>query len=170
MLDFFAHRWLDIVLALVFALIADLVRVGSIARGIARQFKNKLAEYSTARLQKRIATLESQKRNWLEYLASDKPVYLETMRYILFVLYFVSAGIAVFGISHAFEGLDPAKDLPIVGGLGAGFLCVLAAVLAMRGATITRRKGKPRNIENFVAQLDSEIAHLRAQLELRSRK
>jgi hypothetical protein len=60
-ISFWDRHWIDfvvaIVLALVFAVVADLLQVGSKLRGSIRHIKNRLAEQSVKRLQKRIKEL-----------------------------------------------------------------------------------------------------------------
>ena len=62
-ISFWYRHWLDlvvaIVLALVFAVIADLLQVGSRLRAGIRHIKNRAAEQSVKQLKQRIKELES---------------------------------------------------------------------------------------------------------------
>lgn len=94
--QFLSNRWPDIglaiVLAVVFAIIADLMRIGSRIREAIRHFKNRLAERSVARLRARIKYLERERSGLAALLASDKGLYLQTLRSILTVLLLASLG------------------------------------------------------------------------------
>jgi hypothetical protein len=92
--EFLASHWLEIVLAIVFALIADLIGIGSGFRAAMRHLRNKLAERSVARLRKRIKELETQRDRYAGFLSSDKVLYLATFRLVIGILIFLAFGLA----------------------------------------------------------------------------
>jgi len=88
--------WPDIVLAvvltLVFAVVVDVLHVGSRTRDFTRHLKNKLSERSVARLRKRIAELQQYRDRVSLHLSSDRALYLTALGTILGVMAFISLG------------------------------------------------------------------------------
>jgi hypothetical protein len=86
--------WPDAVLALAFALIVDLFRVGSRLREGWRWVKDKYAESSIAALNRRIAEQGKYRNTLQSYLDSDKASYLAMLRAIIGMLVLMcSAGL-----------------------------------------------------------------------------
>ena len=116
LLDFFAHHWLDIALAVVFAIVADLIRIGSLIRAGVRHVKNRLAEQSLARLRKRIDELEKYRATLSLYLNAERALYLHALGMILAVL----VSMCFAGIVLVLErfGLFPNAEIFAAGMLG----------------------------------------------------
>src|SRR5579864_7170000 len=84
--DFLVHHRTEIVLAAVFAIIIDLMRIGSRTGTWVRHIKNWLSERSAAKMRRRIKLLEKQKAQYLSYATSDKALYLYTFKMLMLIL------------------------------------------------------------------------------------
>jgi hypothetical protein len=93
MYDWLVSRWPDValavVLAIIFAIIADLVRVGSLVKNIFGRLKNRFSKVSIIMLRRRIAELERQRNTLASYASSDKALYMSAFRTLLSVLLFI---------------------------------------------------------------------------------
>jgi hypothetical protein len=152
--------WPDFLLALVFAIVVDLLRIGSIIRDGVRRIKNKLAERSVAQLQKRIVDQERY-RNMIAalYLESDKALYLHILGMVLAVLLLICVSAILFILGTL--GLGPAGlEIMIV-----GFLAI-AVVFAVYGLRLAALDTRPK-VSEMITKLDAGIATLKAKLEAR---
>ena len=152
--------WPDIVLAVglaaVFAVVVDLLRVGSRIRNGTRHLKNKLSERSVARLRKRIAELEQYRDRVALYLSSDRALYLTALGIILGVLTFISSGaiIAILDRLGAIPNGDILTLMPFA-------IAIVLAVYGMRLASLVT----PEKVSELIATLDADIADLKAKLQ-----
>ncbi len=166
-LHFLNEYKVDLIFAVVFAIIADTLRVGSIVRAGGRRIKNKLSERSAARLRKRIAQLETYRNRINSYASSDKALYLNMFQTVLVVLIFMCMG-AIVSILSLLQGLSAPNELnpvylfPII--LFA--LAIAVAASALKIAVLDSRS----KISALVAELDSEIANLRQKLNAYAEK
>ena len=153
------EHWPDVVIAIVLAVIADLLRIGSAIRSGARQIKNRLAEQSVERLRKRIADLEKYQNTVKLYASSDKALYLSMFRFIIAIPVVMCIG-AVLAL------MDTLGVLPN-GNIGA--ICVFSltvgvGIQAMRFASLDTE----RKLFDFIAKLGGEIAALQEKLRRRT--
>jgi len=146
--------------ALVLAVLAETLRIGSLIRRGVGYIKNKLAEQSVGRLRKRIAKLEFYRETLKSY--ADKAMYVGTLRVILIMLvYMCIAGLIVIADSMGFI-------------LQGKFLasCILATTIGM-GAGALRYYALDADIklkfERLITKLDKDIASLRDKLQKRTR-
>src|ERR1700687_4713532 len=78
-----------IVLAFVFAVVVDLLRISSGIQAGARWLKDKAAESSVREINQRIAQQEKYRNRLQSYLDSDKAYYLAMLRNIAGILLFM---------------------------------------------------------------------------------
>jgi H+/gluconate symporter-like permease len=146
-------------LALVFAVVVVYWGVDEYAHAVRRRRKNKAAEKSVARLQKRISDLE----NYRNTFVSDKGMYLATFRIVLVVLFCMCASGATLISGY----LQPFGNFlaPMVGFLNTFALVflILAMFGAMQGVRIAVLDTKSKAAE-MVEKLDKEITGLREKL------
>ena len=160
--------------ALVFAIVADLLRVGSRIRDFVRFIRNKLSEKSVARLQERIKQLEKYRDSLALMMSSDKAHYLGTFRLILGILLcmcigaiifitgdFVSPRLSAFTLaaSEAVHGMD----------LLAVLMFSIAIAIAAQGLNVASWDTRPKVAEQ-IKKYDAEIANLEAILASRLQK
>jgi hypothetical protein len=150
--DFIATHWFEIVLALIFAVIAELLRIRSQLGTVIRHIKNKLSERSARQLRERIKQLETQRDQYAAYSTSDKALYLATFRIVIGILTFVALG----------AGLTM---LPIPGiNLAAAFCYFVAVIAGIQGFKISALDTRSK-VSEMIAKLDSEIGNLQKKLE-----
>jgi hypothetical protein len=157
---YIAVPWSDIVwaagFALVFAVILDLLAIGSRLRAWIRNLKNKWSERSAAQLRKRINQLENQRDSVAAYLSSDKALYLTAFRIVIGMLLAIAfgAGISVLG------------DMLPVGpfGLFSIVFYVLAVAMGIEGLKTSSLDTRTK-VSEMVAKLDSEVLDLQKKLE-----
>jgi hypothetical protein len=166
--DFIIRHWLDFLLAVLFAIIADLLRIGSALRAGMRDIKNKLSERSVARLRKRIAQLEKSRELYKSFLSSDKVLYLHTFQLVLAILLSWSVGAIIF-IFGLFKGTStPTFPNPRNFFSLALLPFAFAASLCAWGIKVTALNTREK-VSAMVEKLDSEIADLNVKLDARLR-
>lgn len=149
--DFIASHWFEIVLAVVLAVIADLLGIGSRLRTGIRHIKNKLSERSARRLRERIKQLEAQRARYAAYLSSDKALYLATFQIVIVILTFMALGAGI-------------TILPIRGiNLVSAFCYFVAVIGGIQGFKISALDTRAK-VSEMVAKLDSEIMDLQKKL------
>jgi hypothetical protein len=155
--------WIAGVLALVFAVIADLMRIGSRLRDGARRFKNRLSEYSAGNILKRIKVLEREKNRYLSYVASEKALYLYTFRTLMGILALMSGSGFLIGIR---EMLLMNAETAEFGRLMTIYVMMLffsAFMFAVGGMKVTSWDTSDK-IMVQVGKLDKEIEKLQDKL------
>lgn len=165
---------LAVFFALVFAIVVDLLRVGSRIRDFVRFIRNKLSEKSVARLQTRIKQLEKYRDSLGLMMSSDKAHYLGTFRLILGILLCMCIGMIVFitghfvspmlspftlGESQAVHSMD----------LLAIFIFTIAIAIAAQGLNVASWDTRPKVAEQ-IKKYDAEIANPKAILASRLQK
>jgi hypothetical protein len=144
--------WPDAVLALAFALIVDLFRVGSRLREGWRWVKDKYAESSIAALNRRIAEQGKYRNTLQSYLDSDKASYLAMLRAIIGMLVLMcSAGLLLILERKTAENGDGkrGKRGKTGGKTGTGYPFTFrragngSAVLLWGGASLLRTEPLP---------------------------
>lgn len=161
--------WRDIVIALVlaviFAVIVDAMKVGSGIRAAIRHVRNRLAERSIEKLRKRLDELKKGKARLVECLTSDRALYLYVLQFIAGVLGTLAMSFCCFVISES--GIDSWLGFfgPATPGLrfSAIFGSALAAMFAWTTARICR-EGRGMILEE-VSRLDKEIGDLEMKLK-----
>jgi hypothetical protein len=148
------------VLAVVLAVLVDLLRVGSRIREIGRWIKDKNAAMSVVTINQRIVVLEKSRASLQGYLVSDKLLYLAVLRSIVGVLLFM----CLAGIVLIFGGL---KLMPL--GL-AQLMALTTLAVAITAGLFTMQLGSfdGSKISKLIKNLDAEIAGLteaRAKLQ-----
>jgi hypothetical protein len=147
-LVFFSSHLLDIafaaLFAAIFAAVFDLVSPDSQIRKCSRYIRNKWSERSAKDLRKRIGQLEWYRNN----LATDKGLYLITLRFLLLLLTMVSAGLFVMA----------SRELP--GRLHVEIQGAFAGIQGARYASLDTREKVVKMIES----VDKDIAYLKAKL------
>jgi uncharacterized membrane protein len=150
--DFITSHWFEIVLALIFAVVAELLRIRSRLGTVIRHIKNKQSERSARLLRERIKQLETQRDQYAAYSTSDKALYLATFRIVIGILTFMALG----------AGLTV---LPIRGiNLVVAFCYLTAVIGAIQGFKISALDTRAK-VSEMIAKLDSEIVSLQKKLE-----
>jgi hypothetical protein len=157
--DWLLQHWPDIVVAIVLAAIADLLRIGSFVRSSARHIKNRLAEQSAGRLRKRIAQLQTYRDALRENVSSDKALYLGTLRFIIAVLLFMCIAGMLLIMYH----------LRIVpnGDIGALFVLAFAVGIGTQALRLAGLDTKHK-LSDFIGKLDRDISALQDKLRRRT--
>lgn len=147
------------VLAVVLAVLVDLLRVGSRIREIGRWIKDKNAAMSVASINQRIGVVEKYRASLQGYLASDKLLYLAVLRSIVGVLLFMCmAGVVlIFGrLKLIPPGLTELMALAVIA------VTITAGLFTMQLGSFDSSK-----ISELIKKLDAEIAALtEARLKL----
>ena len=139
------EHWPDLVLALAFGVIIDLLRIGSLVRSAARHIKNKLAEQSVAHLDSRITEQEKYRDTVQRYIASDKMLYLATLRSITGVLMFMCMAAVVIILGRLGLLAFPGDDLIAIGiiavaiGAGVSTMQLTAVHDSSKGSELVRK-------------------------------
>lgn len=155
MLEFCAHHSSDLMFALLFAIIADLLRIGSLIRSGLRKMKNRLAEQSVARLRKRIIELEQYRETIRLYLTAERALYLHILGMVLAVLVLMCmTGIVLM--------LGRFRLLPNAEILATGVL-MIAVVFGTYGVRLASMDTRPK-VSELITKLDGEISELKAKL------
>lgn len=145
-----------VVLAFVFAVVVDLLRISSGIRASVRWLKDKAAESSVREINQRIAQQEKYRNQLQSYLDSDKAFYLAMLRNIVGLLLFMCiAGVVVILSKIKYVGFPPAP---------AGELIALAALgIAITSGAYTMQLGSYDNSKftELIKKLDVEIAKLK---------
>ena len=161
MLNFISAHWVDILIAVllaaIFAVIADALSVGSAIRASIRQMRNRQAERSVARIRNRIAQLKLQRDTYALYASSDKALYLNTLRLLLAMLVLGFSGIAVLILREVVGINDPGFLLTAL------LLFAMAIVIGIYGITLTALDTREK-VAALLAKLDSEIHGLKKKL------
>jgi hypothetical protein len=153
-------------LAIIFAIIADFMRIGSILRDGVRFLKNKRAGRSAEKLRKRIAELQRTRDSYAAILVSDKYLYLHTLRAMLIVLVFICIGAGLFILSH-FVAESYGVAIFFTFDIPAGGIFAIAAVVGIYGLQLAEMDTKDK-VANIIARLDTDIAELNVKLEART--
>lgn len=151
------HHWQEIVfaavLAVVFAVIVDLLRVSSRIREGWRWIKDKLAESSIAALNQRIAEQEKYRAVLQSYLNSDKAFYVAILRSLAGMLLFMCiAGIVlIFGM------------LRVIAPPVAEFLALAVLAVAIVAGIYTMQMGSfdASKISELIKSYDAELLRLK---------
>jgi hypothetical protein len=159
------------IMAFVIWAIADLLPVGdSRIRGSIRWIKNKISEYSTAQLQKRIKELEKYKQNLDLMLSSDKALYLNTFRALFGTLLLMCFGAMLTILRHS-EMLAVARpESPgafVMLDIAAIAMFALAFTVALSSVTITIAEDNKQNFAAQSEQYGKEIEKLKMTLKSR---
>ena len=165
---------LAVFFALVFAIVVDLLRVGSRIRDFVRFIRNKLSEKSVARLQKRIKELEKYRDSLVLMMSSDKAHYLGTFRLILGILLCMCIGMIVFITGHFVSPMLSAFTLGESQAvrsmdLFAIFIFTIAIAIAAQGLNVASWDTRPKVAEQ-IKKYDAEIDNLKAILASRLQK
>jgi hypothetical protein len=162
--DLCVRYWPDLVLALLFAAIAETLRVGSRIREGWRWFKDKTAESSIANINVRVTQQEAFRNLLQSYLASDKLLYLAVLRNMTLILIFMSLAGLVLIVGTLFRAIE----FP-----GAEFVALFALISAIGGGVYTMQLGSydTSKISKLIEKIDTEIAALKeARLKLERRR
>jgi hypothetical protein len=164
------------IMAFVIFAIFDLLPIGdSRIRGLIRWVKNKISEYSTAQLQKRIKELEKYRDSLKLMMTSDKLLYLSTFKTILGTLIFVCIGMILFTLRHSVM-LEPAAVVDpralntlFVLDMGTILIFAMAIVVAISGVSMALLDTRPK-LEEQIAKYDKNINDLKKILRQRLEK
>jgi len=156
-LYWFLDHWPDVVIAVVLAALADLLRIGSLIRRAIEYVKDKLAEGSIQQLNIRIAQQEEYRKSLQGYLASDKLLYLALLRSIVGILLFMSVAGVVLLIGQLGAIVVPVSELMALGVL---FVSVVVSISTMQFGMFDSSK-----IEGRIKKLDAEILALKETRE-----
>jgi|SRR6266851_3178581 hypothetical protein len=141
-----------IVLAIVFAALADLLRFGSRIREGWRWVKDKYAESSIVAINRRIAEQEQYRNSLQQYLDSDKAFYLAILRSIVGVLLFMclSGILLILGRLNVMPPfLSDVMSLAVLG------IAIVAAITTMQLGSYDAEK-----ISTLIQKIDAEILGL----------
>jgi hypothetical protein len=155
------EHWPDVILAVILAAIADLLRVGSGLRTAARHIKNKIAERSADNLRSRISVMERQRDRMSAYLTSDKALYLGILNFVFGTLICLCAGALCFTLDRFF----PLAFLTVAGLLFFG----MGIWIAFQGTQVTSLDTADK-IGRLVSALHGEIALLEEKLKAKTAK
>lgn len=96
--------WPDVAVALVaaivFAIVVDALRIGSLLREGVRHAKNRAAEYSVSHLRRRIAQLSRIRDKVQLYAQSDRALLLMLMRFFFGTLMYICVGVVLALVSN----------------------------------------------------------------------
>ncbi len=150
--DLWVRYWPDLVIAVIFAVIVDLLRVSSLVRAGWRWVKDKIAAGSLYRLNNRIAEQKRYRDMLQSYIKSDKAFYLATLRAIMGLLMLFS----IAGVSLILErlGLFPYPVAELMA-LAAIVTAIVAGIYTVRIVSFDNSK-----LAELVQTLDREIALL----------
>ena len=145
-----------VVLAFVFAVVVDLLRVSSGIRACARWLKDKAAESSVAEINRRIAQQEKYRNRLQSYLDSDKAFYLAMLRNIAGLLLFMCiAGVFLILSKIRYVGFPPAPWGEVMA-LATLAIAIISGIYTMRLGSYDNSK-----FREFIGKLDVEIAKLK---------
>jgi hypothetical protein len=160
-----------LVWALLIWLVTDPFLADSRILALIRHSKNKFAERSFATLSRRINEQQRQRDRIAAYLASDKGLYLDVLKFILGVLMLSCLGGAIILVGRIMweVGLEagrpgPPLDLFALPPIG------LAIFLAMCGIHWLTSTDTQEKVSERIAKLDGEIAKMRTKLHALSQK
>jgi hypothetical protein len=156
--NFIVRNWQGIALAVVVGVIVDLLAIGSRLRAGIRRIKNKLAERSVTRLQKRIKQLETQRDTYAKYLSSDKALYLATFSIVIGILTLMALGAGITVLAEVLPTLPPL-------GLLALFCYLMAVGVGIAGFRISTLDSRGK-ISEIITKLDAEVVGLREKLNV----
>ena len=165
-----------IVACVVIWAITDLLPVGdSRIKGLVRWVRNKISEYSTGQLEKRIKELEKYRDSLKLMLASDKLLYLTTFRTIFGTLIFMCIGALLLTLRHSVM-LEQAAKLDPRGAngffaldMGTIFIFTIAIVVAIAGVSTALLDTRPK-LEEQIVKYDKNITDLKEILRQRLEK
>lgn len=161
MLNFISANWVEILIAVllaaIFAVVADALSVGSAVRASIRQMRNRLAERSFTRIRNRIKQLNLQRSGVALYASSDKALYLNTLRLLLGMLVLGFTGIAVMIFPSVMGLYFPGVRLIAL------LLFAMAVVIGIYGITLTALDTREK-VAELLEKLDSEIDGLKKKL------
>ncbi|HWY21709.1 MAG TPA: hypothetical protein VNX26_10850 [Candidatus Acidoferrum sp.] len=154
---------LAIALAFVFALVADLIRFGSLARKGVRLIRNKLAEMSEADLRARIDQQQFERARIATYLTSDKAMYMRAFYLLMQTLFMCMLGLVMMmaSLMRVPFSFDIVARITRALALGAfGF----AVMLCIEGMRLTSWDTKNK-INEELARRDEEIEAMKDALQ-----
>ncbi len=161
MLNFISANWVEILIAVllaaIFAVVADALSVGSAVRASIRQMRNRLAERSFTRIRNRIKQLNLQRSGVALYASSDKALYLNTLRLLLGMLVLGFTGIAVMIFPSVMGLYFPGVRLIAL------LLFAMTVVIGIYGITLTALDTREK-VAELLEKLDSEIDGLKKKL------
>jgi len=155
LLEFSIHHWQEMVFALIFAALADLLRLGSAIRTGVRHIRNRLAEQSLTRLRNRIVELERYREILRLYLTGERALYLHTLTMILAVLVCICMAAIVLVLERC--GLFPNGEIMAIGSL------TVAVVFGTYGIRLASMDIRPK-VSELLTKLDEEIFELKAKI------
>jgi hypothetical protein len=120
--DLWLRYWPDLVIAAVFAVLAEVLRIRSRIVGSWRWLKDKNAEGSLAALDARIAEQEQYRNTLQSYLSSDKAFYMAMLRSMTGILLFMCVAAAVLVLGRIRAIALPGSELVALGVVGAAIL------------------------------------------------
>jgi hypothetical protein len=169
--------WLAILLAIIFAIVADTMRVGSYVREAFRHIKNKAAEYSVAWLEMRINAMEREKKDLGTYLSSDKPLYVELLRSIIRAMFQIIVGLITSLIPQLFRlfdwklgyGEEKIKAFEPVFAVAAVVSFFLAGVIMWRAQSDSYLKAERARIAYVMEKIGGEIESLKGKVAMRAK-
>jgi hypothetical protein len=148
-----ARYWPDFVVAVVLAVLVDMLRISSHIREGWRWLKDKLAEGSIADLNKRIGAQEQYRDTLQSYLASDKAFYLAILRSMAGILLImcIAGMLLIMGRLRAIE--FPGAEFLAVGALAVG---IIVGISTMQLGSYDTSK-----ISELIRKVDAELERLR---------
>jgi hypothetical protein len=156
-MNWLIEHWIDvvvaIVLAVVCAILVDLLRVSSRVREGARWVKDKAAKSSVTRVNQRIAEQEKYRNTLQGYLGSDKLIYLAMLRSIVGLLLFMCIAGAILILGRLGLIVFPGTELMAFG--------ALAIAIAAGVSTIQFGSFDSSKMLELINKIDSEILALK---------
>ncbi len=153
-----------IVLALIFAIIADILGIGTRFREALRQLRNRIAEQSTSRLGKRIEEL----RDYQKRLSSDRWLYLFSFQCIFLTLISFCLAAICLMFSRAYLIQSHPEAVSNLMFMVLSFIC-FAGAFAWAGLRHVYRD-TPEKMQVLVRKVGHEIEGLEEKLAKRSER
>jgi hypothetical protein len=165
--EFLTDHWTEIILAVIFAVLFDLIGIRARYKVWVRRLGNRLSEISANRMQERIRILERKRKiiNW--YLESEQTATRRLVSDAILVLLYLSIGcLSSLGIL-IWNIRSPTTLFPegwfLVGGAVWGF----GAAIASAFGTFDEIWDWPSDLESRASTLTQEIADLERKLKAR---
>ena len=151
--DISVRYWPDLVIAALLAVLVDVLRVRSRILEAWRWLKDKNAESSVVQINDRIAQQEKYRDMLQGYLASDKMLYLATLRSIVGILLLMCAAGAVLILGRLGFVEFPGSEI-------VGFAVLLLGIVA---GIYTTQLGlfDPSKMSGLIKNVDTEISKLK---------
>jgi hypothetical protein len=165
--EFLTDHWIEIILAIIFAILFELIGIRARYKLWVRRLGNRLSEISVSRMQKRIRTLERKRKiiNW--YLESEQTATRRLVSDAMLVLLYLSVGcLSSLGI-FIWNIRSPTTLFP------EGWFLVGFAVWGFGGAiasafgTFGEIWDWPSDLESRASTLTQEIADLERKVKAR---